>query len=108
MKSKAAQPMLHYWLVAGQVHYTTAAASHRRNLNTMVSTKPSYFSRADLGRSQQVLQARLMKDTFPNNHIPSDLLITDVFVISVSQLGQMTRAEFEKGYEALLAEGALN
>jgi hypothetical protein len=88
------------------VHFTLSEGASSRNLNTLVQTKEPYFSRAELGKAQQILQVRLMRETFPENAIPADVKVTDVFILSVSALGLMSDEEFQKGYDALVKEAS--
>lgn len=92
----------HYWLIAGQVHYTAGEAPYQRNINTVLATKERHFARADIGKAQQMLQLSLMRSF--KDQLPADIQITDVFMISVNWLGFMTDEQFQKGYDELVQE----
>jgi hypothetical protein len=96
----------HYWLIAGQVLFTIGENTLNRSLNTLVTTKNPFLTRSDMGKAQQAIQVRLMRETFPENEIPADLKIHDVFIASASSLGAMTPEEFNAGYDDLLKEQA--
>lgn len=95
----------HYWLVAGQVHYDfSESAVFHRNLNCIIRTDRQSFAHANMGKAQQLLQMRLLNEKFPPEGPGEGFKITDVFLMSISYLGQMTVEEFQEGFAEMSAE----
>lgn len=104
-KSKASvSPLEHYWLIAGQVHYTHGEGhKFHRNLNCLIRTDRQAFAHVNMAKAQQLLQMRLMNETFAGGP-PEGFQIIDVFLMNVSHLGRMTPEEFSEGFAALATE----
>lgn len=102
--SQQQKTLQHYWLIAGQAHFVADGAFHTRNLNALSVTPKKFLNQTELAKSQQTIQARLVRQTFPDGNLPADFKFVDVFVMSVSWMGQMTEAEFLQGHDELVAE----
>lgn len=97
-------PIEHYWLIAGQVHFSTGdGTDFHRNLNCIIKTERQAFTHANMAKSQQLLQMRLVSETYPEAP-PAGFKITDVFLMGVSHLGYMTQTQFAEGFSDLVAE----
>jgi hypothetical protein len=96
----------HHWLVAGNVVATGAnGQTGQRGLNTLVVTSEAIFTRTDIATAQEGLMRRFLNET----EQAAGAKITDVFVISVSRLGEMTHEEFEGAFaeEAAVAAAGI-
>lgn len=93
----------HYWLVAGQVHFNIGDESLHRNLNCLIRTDRQMFNHANMAKSQQLLQMRMINETFQDN-LPEGYTVTDVFILSVNHLGVMTAAEYQEGFDAVVTD----
>ena len=93
----------HYWLVAGQVVFSDGENEGRQNLNTLLATPQGFVSQTELGKAQKVLQVRLINEVF-GGALPENIKITDVFLMSVSNLGYMNEKQFTAGF-AEMVEG---
>lgn len=85
---------LHYGLVAGEVLFTDlegveGANTHTIRLNTVVTNDEPFWGVKHLASAQEALQVK----TFEK--IGTKIKVIDVFIMSVSNLGLMTREQFE-------------
>lgn len=85
----------HYYLLSTQVVYTKDKLERSRNFNILVISKEPRVTRAQLGRAQQQAQVRFFTE-FDTEHKSK---VTDVFIIAVNYLGEMTEAQFHEGFE---------
>lgn len=84
-----------YWLVGGEV--VTANKKNlekRRRLNTLVITQDPRFTRQDLAKAQQALMHRYLNE----KQLEKGESFTDVFIMSINLLGEMTEKEFNVGF----------
>jgi hypothetical protein len=84
----------YHWLVAGNVVAGANGKVGQRGLNTLVVTGQPIFTRADIGTAQEGLMRRFLNET----EQAANTKISDVFVISVSNLGLMTHEQFEGAF----------
>lgn len=85
----------HYFLLATQVIYQKDKLERSRNFNILITSKHPFVNRAQLGRAQQQAQIRY----FTEFDTDQKSTVVDVFIQSVSNLGEMTEAEFHAGFE---------
>lgn len=85
----------HHWLVAGNVVATGAnGQTGQRGLNTLVVTSEAIFTRVDIATAQEGLMRRFLNET----EQAANTKISDVFVITINHLGQMTHEQFEGAF----------
>lgn len=102
--TKPVTPIDHYWLVAGQVHFTLGDnVGHQHCLNCIIKTDREAFAHVNMGKAQQLLQMRLLNEII-GEQPPEGFKILDVFLMSVSHLGRMTPEEFQEGFAELSTE----
>jgi hypothetical protein len=85
----------HYWLVAGNVLAAGPKGQiGQKGLNTLVRTTQPFFAREDMAAAQDGLMRRFVSET------PQEKggKIVDVFLLSVSHLGEMTEEQFEGSF----------
>ncbi|TIN00982.1 MAG: hypothetical protein E5Y34_11035 [Mesorhizobium sp.] len=91
----------YHWLFAGQVLTLDSKGTQRQtNLNAVLLTEGPCVTRKDLAKAQQAIILRFNQVAQPV--VGSN--ITDVFMLSVNNLGLMTQAEFHEGFPAESAE----
>lgn len=80
----------HYYLMAAQVVYSVDGNNGMVNLNVIIVSDEMMVTRAQLGRAQQQAQVRFFKeyDTEQKSKV------SDVFILSISHLGEMTAKDF--------------
>lgn len=84
-----------YWLVAGEVvieHYKRGEKRIRQN--ALVSSERGYFTRRDLADAQQAMMQKCVQFS----KLTKEDQITDVFIMSVNNLGEQTMEEFHAGF----------
>ena len=84
----------HYFLLAAQVIYQKDKLERSRNFNILLTSEHPFVNRAQLGRAQQQAQVRY----FTEIDTDQKSTVVDVFIQSVSHLGEMTEAEFHAGF----------
>ena len=84
----------HYFLLAAQVIYQKDKLERSRNFNILLTSEHPFVNRAQLGRAQQQAQVRY----FTEFDTDQKSTVVDVFIQSVSNLGEMTEAEFHAGF----------
>ena len=84
----------HYFLLAAQVIYQKDKLERSRNFNILLTSEHPFVNRAQLGRAQQQAQIRY----FTEFDTDQKSTVVDVFIQSVSHLGEMTEAEFHAGF----------
>lgn len=84
----------HYFLLAAQVIYQKDKLERSRNFNILITSEHPFVNRAQLGRAQQQAQVRY----FTEFDADQRSTVVDVFIQSVSNLGEMTEAEFHAGF----------
>lgn len=84
----------HYFLLAAQVIYQKDKLERSRNFNILIASEQPFVNRAQLGRAQQQAQVRY----FTEFDTDQKSTVVDVFIQSVSNLGEMTEAEFHAGF----------
>lgn len=85
----------YHWLIAGNVIAAGPKGQvAQRGLNTMVRTTDPVFTRGDLATAQDGLMRRFLNET---DQAKAGKIV-DVFVLSVSALGQMTTEQFEGSF----------
>lgn len=87
--------MQHYYLISAQVVYLKDKLERSRNYNILVVSKEPRVTRAQLGRVQQQAQVRFFTE-FDTEHKSE---VTDVFIMAVNYLGEMTEAQFHEGFD---------
>lgn len=80
----------HYFLLATLVVYQKDKLERNKPLNILVTSDEQFVTRSQLGRAQQQAQVRF----FTEFDTERKSQVTDVFVQSVSYLGEMTEQEF--------------
>ena len=87
----------HYHLVAGMVLFVREGSDEieQMNLNTTLTGDDRNVTARQIGIAQQGLQMRLFERVGPQ------VEVKDVFIISVSYLGQMTPEKFVEGVKDL-------
>lgn len=85
----------HYFLLAAQVIYQKDKLERSRNFNILITSEHPFVNRAQLGRAQQQAQIRY----FTEFDTDQKSTVVDVFIQSVSKLGEMTEAEFHAGFD---------
>lgn len=85
----------HYFLLAAQVIYQKDKLERSRNFNILITSEHPFVNRAQLGRAQQQAQVRY----FTEFDTDQKSTVVDVFIQSVSNLGEMTEAEFHAGFD---------
>ena len=85
----------HYFLLAAQVIYQKDKLERSRNFNILITSEHPFVNRAQLGRAQQQAQVRY----FTEFDTEQKSTVVDVFIQSVSNLGEMTEAEFHAGFD---------
>lgn len=80
----------HYFLLATLVVYQKDKLERNKPLNILVTSDEQFVTRTQLGRAQQQAQVRF----FTEFDTERKSQVTDVFVQSVSYLGEMTEQEF--------------
>lgn len=84
----------HYFLLAAQLIYQKDKLERSRNFNILITSEHPFVNRAQLGRAQQQAQVRY----FTEFDTEQKSTVVDVFIQSVSNLGEMTEAEFHTGF----------
>ena len=84
----------HYFLLAAQVIYQKDKLERSRNFNILITSEHPFVNRAQLGRAQQQAQVRY----FTEFDTDQKSTVVDVFIQSVSHLGEMAEAEFHAGF----------
>lgn len=85
----------HYFLLAAQVIYYKDKLERSRNFNILITSEHPFVNRAQLGRAQQQAQVRY----FTEFDTDQRSTVVDVFIQSVSNLGEMTEAEFHAWFD---------
>lgn len=80
----------HYFLLAALVVYQRDKLERQKPLNVLISSNTATVNRSLLGRAQQQAQVRFFTEF--DREQKSE--VVDVFVQSVSYLGEMTEKEF--------------
>lgn len=80
----------HYFLLAALVVYQRDKLERQKPLNVLITSDTATVNRSQLGRAQQQAQVRF----FTEFDTERKSQVTDVFVQSVSYLGEMTEQEF--------------
>ena len=80
----------HYFLLAGLVVYQRDKLERQKPLNVLIPSDTATVNRSQLGRAQQQAQVRFFTEF--DRECKSE--VVDVFVQSVSYLGEMTEKEF--------------
>lgn len=88
----------HYWIYAAQILFKDSKGDYQRSLNTLLPTDNKYVTRKDLARAQEATQVKFFQKTFPENQIPIDVQVVDLFTVSISYLGFMSQKEFNEGF----------
>ncbi|ESX17862.1 hypothetical protein X766_15765 [Mesorhizobium sp. LSJC255A00] len=85
----------HFWLVSAQVVTGNKKGHENRNsMNALLNTEKGVVTRNDLARAQRAVLGRF---TTSCPQIPGHE-ITDVFMMGISHLGEMTQEEFHAGF----------
>ena len=85
----------HYFLLAAQVIYQKDKLERSRNFNILIMSDTKTVNRAQLGRAQQQAQVRYFTE-FDGEQKSN---VVDVFIQSVSHLGEMTEEEFHGEFD---------
>ena len=85
----------HYFLLAAQVIYQKDKLERSRNFNILITSDTKTVNRAQLGRAQQQAQVRYFTE-FDSEQKSN---VVDVFIQSISHLGEMTEAEFHGDFD---------
>ena len=80
----------HYFLLAALVVYQRDKLERQKPLNILITSETQTVNRSQLGRAQQQAQVRFFTEF--DRERKSE--VVDVFVQSVSYLGEMTEQEF--------------
>lgn len=89
-------PQFH-WLIAGQVVTSDRKdVETRTSINALLTTNGFGVTRKDLAKAQEALQRRFVTEF---EQVPGRKII-DVFLVSVSNLGAMSKEEFHAGFGA--------
>lgn len=80
----------HYFLLAALVVYQRDKLERQKPLNILITSETQTVNRSQLGRAQQQAQVRFFTE-FDRERKTE---VVDVFVQSVSYLGEMTEKEF--------------
>lgn len=80
----------HYFLLAALVVYQRDKLERQKPLNVLIASDTATVNRSQLGRAQQQAQVRFFTEF--DHERKSE--VVDVFVQSVSYLGEMTEKEF--------------
>jgi len=84
--------MMFYHLVAGKVLFHRGDNPPEEiHLNTTIITPTPAVPAREIGKAQQALQVTLFQRE------GMELTITDVFIMSISPLGKMTKSDFVAG-----------
>lgn len=94
----------YYHLFAGEVMFHTKETEEQgaMKVNTLVTTTGTLVTAKDIATAQQGMQKTFF-DRIPDK----DVLVYDVFIISVNSLGKMTQEQFVKGMDAFDAGNPL-
>lgn len=84
-----------YFLLSAMVIYQKDKLERSRNFNILLSSDKRIVTRAQLGRAQQQAQVRFFTE-FDSDRKSE---IMDVYIQSVSYLGEMTEAEFHEDFD---------
>jgi hypothetical protein len=92
----------YYHLVATEVLFFDPDSENlgKLKVNVLIRTDGKNFTAGDLGRAQQVAQMNFFKQ-MDNNQ----LVVKDVFIFAVSNLGKMTEDQFQKRPADMAASG---
>ena len=80
----------HYFLMAAVVVYQRESLERQKPLNVLMTSDTQTINRSQLGRAQQQAQVRFFTE-FDKERKAN---VVDVFMQSVSYLGEMTEKEF--------------
>lgn len=93
----------HHWLAAGQVITADSKGVERqKGFNTLLLTEVHAITRSDLANTQKAMMYRFVNEA---KQIKGANIV-DVFVLSISHLGLMSKEEFNSGFSDEIAQEA--
>lgn len=84
-----------YFLLSALVIYQREKLERTRHFNILMTSKDRTITRTQLGRAQQQAQVRFFTE-FDKDQKSE---VVDVFIQSISHLGEMTEAEFHEDFD---------
>ncbi|RWB40485.1 MAG: hypothetical protein EOQ44_25445 [Mesorhizobium sp.] len=86
----------HFWLVAAQVVVLNPKTGEQRvSLNALINTPAQVFTRGDLAKAQKAVLGRFGSTA----QLGKEDQVADVFIISISHLGETSPEEFHAGFD---------
>jgi hypothetical protein len=85
----------HYFLLSALVIYQRDKIERTRHFNILVTSDKKTINRAQIGNAQQQAQVRFFTEFDTENKSE----VVDVFMQSVSHLGEMSEAEFHQEFD---------
>ena len=84
-----------YFLLSALVIYQREKLERTRHFNILMTSQKRTITRTQLGRAQQQAQVRFFTEFDKDNKSE----VVDVFIQSISHLGEMTEAEFHEDFD---------